>query len=288
MRKLISVACVSLCAVALLGTVMTRAAQTGKASSAAGTSAWASDGIWYDGLVEKATYKASQTIYGKPREFTAVFLTNKEQHDTATNTKSSASSQTVEVWKHNQIEVVPTPNYDYKFVATSHVRVGDGVLSRLDVSSQEFCGASFKQYAIKLDRQNKPGWTYFGFSYMPESGRVDGYVEGRDEKVVAFNALPLWLRGYDFSKREAVSFAMLPDQKSNRATPHQPAEATIQFAGETESGYQLELLVEGKLYGRYEMAKDRLHVMLRYEGADGLRYELSSLERTNYWTIKGE
>jgi hypothetical protein len=36
------------------------------------------------------------------------------------------------------------------------------------------------------------------------------------------------------------------------------------------------------------MAKDpkRLHVMTKYRGADGQAYDLKSVERVNYWTIK--
>jgi hypothetical protein len=111
---------------------------------AAPDASFADDPIWHDGFVEEARYDAHRVIYGEPRKFEAVFFTNKEQHDTTTQTKASASTQTHEVWKHNQVEVVPTPNYDYKFIATSHLAVSDLTLTRLDVSSQEFCGTSFR------------------------------------------------------------------------------------------------------------------------------------------------
>jgi hypothetical protein len=283
MRKLIALACVTVCSMSLVSAV---AQDQPAAVPPAHT--WATSPTWYDGQVEKATYSATRTIYGKPRAFEAIFFTNKEQHDQKTNTKAVGSDDQVEVWKHNQIEVVPTPNYDYKFEATTHLRVKDLLLTRLDVSSQEFCGTSFKQYAVKLDRQGKPMWSYFGFSYMPESGRVEGTVEGRREPVVAFNSLPIWLRSFDFAGKGEVSFALLPDQKSHRATPWEPVPASVKFTGETEQAYQLQLTVNGGVYGTYEFAKDRLHVMLSYTGNDGLSYQLKSVERTNYWTIKGE
>ncbi|MEL7239735.1 MAG: hypothetical protein AAGK78_12815, partial [Planctomycetota bacterium] len=55
---------------------------------------WATDAIWYDGLVEKATYTATKTIYGASRTFESTILTNKEQHDRNTWTKASGSNNT--------------------------------------------------------------------------------------------------------------------------------------------------------------------------------------------------
>jgi hypothetical protein len=252
---------------------------------------WSSDPIWFDGLVEKATYSASRVIYGKPRTFDAVFLTNKEDHDLKTLTKSEKSTQTLGVWKHNQIEVIPTPNYDYKFEATSHLTADGLLLTRLDVASQEFCGTSFKQYQLQGDakRSKDASWDYFGFSYMPESGRVTAKIEPSPLATVPFNALPLWLRDFDYAAGKEVSFRMLPDQKSNRDTPAQPVDALVRPAGESDATYKVDLVVNGKPIGQFEFAKDRLHVMTRYEAADGsLKYVLKTQERVNYWTITGE
>jgi hypothetical protein len=252
---------------------------------------WADDPVWHDGLVEKATYAASRVIYGKPRAFQAVFLTNKEQHDLKTQTKASQSGETIEVWKFNQVEVVPTPNYDYKFVTTAHHTVQNLILTRLDCSSQEFCGTSFKQYVSRVadPRSDSRSWDYFSFSYMPEAGRTTAVVRDRgDPGLVPFNSLPLWLRNFDFARRAPLKFLLLPDQKSNRATPHEPIDAEIRPAGEEGGSYKLELHAAGKLIGTFWMAKDRLHVMTKYQGADGQTCELQKVERVDYWTIKGE
>ena len=260
------------------------------AANAASTS-WAEDPVWHDGLVEKAVYAASRIVYDKPRTYEAVFFTNKEQHDLATLTKADKSTQTIEVWKLNQVEVIPTPNYDYKYVTTSHHTVQNLILTRLDCSSQEFCGTSFKQYQSRLTdhRSDSRSWDYFGFSYMPEAGRVTAVVRDRgDPGLVPFNSLPLWLRGYDFVKRPAVKFLMLPDQKSNRPTPHEPLDAEVRHAGEDADAHKLELHVNAKLIGTYWMAKDpaRRHIMTKYRGEDGQQYDLKSVERVDYWTIK--
>lgn len=264
--------------------------------------AWAEDPIWHDGLVEKAVYDAQMVIYGRPRRYEAVFLTNKEQHDAATWTKDAdGQGERVEVWKHNQVEVVPTPNYEYKFVTTSHLTTAELELTRLDASSQEWCGTSFKQYQR---RAGDEGWDYFGFSYLPQQGRQTTSLKPSADAarpVVPYNSLPLWLRGYDFEKRQAVRFLMLGDQKGNATTSPEPVPAVVEFVEETPEAHVLRIKGDPTMVkkdgervvvktrvpgviGTVQVAKDRNNVMLAYEGADGQKYRLKSLQRVNYWT----
>lgn len=262
-------------------------------ASAASADTWKTDPIWHDGLVEKATYSASRPIYGKDRKYEAVFFTNKEQHDLKTLTKANGSAQTLEVWKHNQIEVVPTPNYDYKFVTTTHLAVDTLQLTRLDFSSQEFCGTTFKQYQRRPEEEAVEYWS---FSYMPESGRVLGKIEVRDRTVIPQDSLPLWLRDFDFQSRGTVKFWMLPPQKSTRATAYQPLPAEVRFAGEDGETWKLEVFVstgdsEGgplRAAGTYWMEKDFRHVMRRAVLPGGQTYDLKKVERVDYWTITTE
>jgi hypothetical protein len=243
------------------------------------------DPVWHDGLVEKAVYTASRVVYDKPRAYEAVFFTNKEQHDRATWTKADKSRDAVEVWKHNQVEVIPTPNYDYKYVTTAHLSVDAMSLTRLDCTSQEFCGTSFKQFIRKAgQRTAERTLQYWGFSYMPEAGRVAAEVSG---DVVAVDALPLWLRNYPWGA-PSVKVQLIRSQKSNRPTDHKPVAGGVSYVGEEGDAYKLELKLDGQTAGTYWMAKDpaRGHIMLKYRGADGQQYDLKSVERMNYWTVK--
>jgi hypothetical protein len=252
---------------------------------------WQADAVWHDGLVEKAVYSSSRVVYGKPRAYEMIVFTNKEQHDLATLTKADKSARTVEVWKHNQVEDIPTPNYTYHYVTTSHLRVGDLSLTRLDCSSQEFCGTSFKQFARRRDTGGAlaNAWDYFGFSYMPEAGRKSSPAEGvRQEKakVAAEDSLPLLLRGFDFAAKAELPLALLPSQKSNRPTPAEPVAARVRHAGAENGAHKLELVVGDGVRATYWMAEDRRHVMVKYAGPEGQAYELKEVARVNYWTIK--
>ena len=245
---------------------------------------WKTSPTWHDGLVEKAVYSASRIVYDKPRPYTATFFTNKEQHDAKTLTKADKSTQTIEVWKHNQVEDIPTPNYTYHYVTTAHLTVSDLRLTRLDCSSQEFCGTSFKQYLETFGK----GLDYWAFSYMPEAGRKTDNVKVTGGYPVAQDSLPLYLRNYDFKNRPITKIAMLPTQKSNRATGSQVTFAELRGAPDEGELHRVDLLVDNERLGTYWFAKDRLHVMVKYQGADGQTYELKELSRVNYWTIKGE
>jgi hypothetical protein len=253
---------------------------------------WKNDPVWHDGLVEKAVYSASRVVYGRARPYTATFFTNKEQHDVRTMTKADKSNQTIEVWKHNQVEDIPTPNYTYHYVTTSHLTVEGLELTRMDCSSQEFCGTSFKQYVGKGTKSGSvwtaEGWDYWSFSYMPEAGRKTAAVTKGDRPVVAENALPVYLRDFDFAGKGEKAVSLLPSQKSNRATASEAVPATLKYAGEVGDAYKIELVAEGQVRATYWMAKDRLHVMVKYAGPEGQRYELKEVSRVNYWTIKGE
>jgi hypothetical protein len=247
---------------------------------------WDADPVWHDGLVERAVYDASRIVYGKPRAYQMIAFTNKEQHDRRTLTKAQAgNADTVEVWKHNQVEVIPTPNYDYKYTTTSHYTVEGLELTRLDCSSQEFCGTSFKQY---LHAPGQDTIDYWSFSYMPQAGRASATIRTTPQTPdYAVDALPLLLRGYDFAQKPQMPVMLLPGQKSKLATPAQPVEGVIRFAGEDDDGYKLEVLSKGELLGTYWMAKDRLHIMTRYQSADGQQtYRLREVTRTDFWTIR--
>ena len=278
--KLLALAA-SLAAAAAGAAFLVAAAPDGAGAALQPAAEWAADPVWYDGLVEKATYDATMVIYGRPRPYQATFLTNKEKHDAATLTKDAdGQGESIEVWKHNQIEVVPTPNYDYKFVTTTHATTADLGLTRLDASSQEWCGTSFKQY-LKDDG----GLDYQSLSYMPEEGRRVGGVSKADLPAVPFDGLPLFLRGYDFDGRGDLNIRLLPGQKSNRAVPFEPSDAVVRHAGEAEGGgHKLDLLVGGETTGTFTFADDRRHVMLAYDGANGDSYRLTDLERVDYWT----
>jgi hypothetical protein len=126
---------------------------------------------------------------------------------------------------------------------------------------------------------------------MPESGRMEKRIEQQNNAtpVVAFNNLPIFLRGYNWNTRPTLNISLLPDQKSNRETSPDAVAAEIRYIKEDDDSYTLALMIDTKLHSTYVFAKDRLNIMLSYAAADASQtYQLKSVERVDYWSIKDE
>lgn len=249
--------------------------------------AWRTDRVWYDGLAEKCTYVATRTIYGVERRYEAVAYTNKELVDPERGVKTDGA-EGVEVFKHHWSERVPTEKYDYDFSTMVYARASDLASWKLTASTQEDCGASFKE--VWRDGQQL---RWADSVYFPGAGRREGRLDG---DAAFFDALTLTLRGYDFEKREERALLVLPMQKDNRAVSFEPERRTVRFAGTSEQdlpvgkvrAHELELRKpDGTVEARYWFAADGsapwLHALVRFEGPQGVTYRLAQHERLAYW-----
>ena len=249
---------------------------------------WRTDKAWYDGLAEKATYRATRTIYGKVREYEAVAYTNKENVDPATTCKS-ATNDGLEVFKHHWSERVPTEKYDYDFSTMTYTRASDMRAYKLTVSTQEDCGSSFKEAWRDGDRLRWADSVYF-----PGAGRREGKL--RDGDAVFFDALTLRLRDYDFAGHADVTLAVVPMQKDTHQVSFEPVARTVRFVGTSDlelpigkvRAHELALVDDhGTTEARYWFAADAtapmMHALVRFEGPQGVTYQLAKHERTAYW-----
>jgi hypothetical protein len=260
------------------------------ALAAAGT--WRSDPVWYDGQAEKCVYEATRTIYGKERRYLAFTYTDKERADPASTVKIESPDETsgIEVFKHHWSEIVPTENYDYRFSTMSYVRADDLTPFKLTASTQEDCGASFKE--LWRDREHL---RWIESVYFPGSGRREGEFE-RHQDTALFDALTLTLRDYPFEAPKDVKLRLIPSQKDAHSVPFEPVERTVRYAGRstqelpigTVDAHELDLVApDGKVEARFWFAADAaaptLHALVRYAGPQGVTFVLKSLERAAYW-----
>jgi len=267
-------------------------------------SSWRTDAIWYDGKAEYAVYDAHRPIYGKDRHYEAVLITNKQQMNPKTTTKSAdwkAPGQ-VEVFKHNLREVIPTENYVYKYLTTAFVRADDLRPFKLTMSSQEDCGATFKHFVADGSRVKVDSFVYF-----PDGGPK--HFEYAEPSGMQFeDDLSLALRGYPFENppKDAMTLAIVPDQTLTHATPVEPMMMGIVFEGKETldlpigkvEAYRLRVGPMGGTEGDskdngidqgsvYWFAADGgpewLRIMVKYDGPFGVKYELKSKKRWDYW-----
>jgi len=258
------------------------------------TREWRDDPVWFDGKAEIAEYEATRTIYGRQRHYTATFMTNKEHADPETKTKSAEGTGR-SVFKFHVREDIPTQKYTYHYSTMCYVGTDDLKSLKLDMGSQEDCGASFKQF---INHQGELTWRQF--SYFPKQGHRAGAYEPPDNYAFE-DALPLVLRGYPFDEPgHDVILQLLPDQTTTRLSPAATWPAVVNFRGTERlqlpigeiEAYKIAVAVPRKapagLAGRhwhYWFAADPKlrHVMVAYEGPDGITYRLKSLRREAYW-----
>ena len=254
------------------------------------TRAWRDNPVWHDGLAECAVYDATRTIYGQQRDYSARIFTNKEIASPETFTKS-ADGKGRSVFKHHIREDVPTRNYTYHFSTMAYVGTDDLKSLKLDMGSQEDCGATFKQY---VNHAGTLRWRQQ--SYFPDEGERSG--EFTPGKHFAFqDALTLILRGYPFNNPpETLELQMLRDQTDTHLTlPDELSTGVtiVQYRGEETldlpigevKAHHLVVWLAPDWDEHYWFASDEsmLHVLVQHEGRWGVTYRLKELQRRAYW-----
>ena len=255
---------------------------------------WRTDDAWYDGQAEVATYAAVRVIYGRERIYEARAYTNKQVMDPSTTTKSGGGDG-VEVFKHHWSERAPTERYDYDFSTASFVRSEDLRTYKVTASTQEDCGASFKQLW-----EDGGGWNGLESVYFPDGGTDTFRRNGA--MPMPEDALTLVLRDLARAAEagdgllEPLEFQMLPSQRDTHRVPFDPVDVrvrhlgpeTVQVPAGSIACHAFTLESDGgDERARFWFAADGgaplLHALVRYEGADGLRFELTDLQRYPYW-----
>jgi hypothetical protein len=256
---------------------------------------WADHPVWHDGLAEIATYDASRRIYGQPRAYTAQMFTNKERLDRQTFTKS-ADGQGDEVFKfHVRDEDIPTAKYDYNFSTMAYVTADGLDPVKLDMGSQEDCGASFKRF----EQRDPKTLRFTQYSYFPDQGFREG--TGSFERPVAWlDTLPLVLRGYPFhDPLDTLRLGVVPEQTTTKWSSVNPEVYELTYAGREPLDLPIGNINAHKLVLRFvgptrearpditlhfHPDPDTRHVLVAYDDPHlGQTYRLKALERDAYW-----
>jgi len=263
---------------------------------------WRTDPAWYQGKAEWALYDAERFIYGEARSYEATIFTNKQHMETREGHRVKAdrqSSSTVEVFKHNVSEIIPTDNYDYRFLTTSFVRTDTLEPFKLVMSSQEDCGATYKQ--ITFEGGDGGQVDAISHCYFPETGdRNDSYrLPGKSKHFHMHDDLTLALRDFPFDDPASADVMMkiIADQTHTRPTPTVIAEAQIHYEGRETISVPYGTLETHHLRITHEPMNDMgeshywfaadeanmRHVLVQYEGPYGVKYRLKRLDWWAYW-----
>ncbi|MCA9290166.1 MAG: hypothetical protein KDA25_03495 [Phycisphaerales bacterium] len=266
----------------------------GRGNERASTSSWRDDPAWHDGPAEWTEYEAHRSIYGVDRSYDATIFTNKQRMDPRTTTKASdwRAPDTIEVFKHNVSEMIPTEHYTYRFLTTCFVRTDTLEVFKLAASTQEDCGTTSHEFVVRDGRVEANESCYF-----PGTGRVSSTFDA-PSGLMFHDALSLRLRDYPFddAAHPQWTVTLVPDQTDTHAVSPRPASATVSYVGrerirvpygEVDCHHlRVSHAPDGGVGSSdYWFAADRalLHVMVRYEGPYGVRYALKHRGWWAYW-----
>jgi len=251
-------------------------------------SSFASNTLWDDGLAEVATYDASRVVYGKPRKHEAVVITVKEDLDASRQVKADppyGDRTILPALKQRTVAVIPTDNYDYHFATSCFVsRNEPNRLIRVDASSQEWCGSTYKQLNVRDDGAALQWHSYF-------DGEADGSesLKVGDADLVR-DALPLQLRSLPFAeglRRNVRVFDLLTtshyDQPTFRAATVQVASREPVETGLGTIDSWKVVVTSGDDTDSFWFGTEFPHILTKLEAADGRTLLLRHHERRAYW-----
>lgn len=237
--------------------------------------------IWDDGLAEMAYYRAIDRIYGELREYTRVVLLNRQWMDPVSVVKAEQiTNEAVPVFKLNVVEQIPTANYNYRFQTTVFLTRPNLTPLKMAVSSQEWCGTTFKHLLW-----SDAGVTVKSFSYFPNEG---DHTWKTETDAVPYEALLVMARDVAADGRARTLDILAPMRSNHEVMPTvtaarlipRPATGVIVAAGRYKAR-RIDVEWDGPLTG-FLVESDPPYRLLRYQ-AGPARGELLHVERRAYW-----
>ncbi len=214
--------------------------------------------IWEDGLSEMSYYDATCMLYNKPRKYTRVHLFNRQDMDRERSVKAhDKSKQVVPAFKFLVTEEIPTENYNYRFHTTAFLERPGLEPMKLTVSSQEWCGTTFKWLHWSRPAGYSPdNWSLdvCWYSYYGDEG--DGWWPWPRSNIDAYEILPLYARAVAASGGEKREMHLLKSMHNAHRPDPIPMDAVLRVEGKARK-VQVPL-------GTFEA----LRIVLDWEGAE--------------------
>jgi len=261
-----------------------------------------SDG--YSGKAEIAVYEGTVKRYGftRPAELTLITVT--EPINPRQRVKSDrGGADSIPVVKQNQVLTFSTGVYTYHYINSLFWTVGGGNLMRATMSSQEWCGTTYKTF---LPRGGIHRMIFHSYWENEADGEIVVIPPALDaaERAILYDEMTLVARTPEAEHfRRVVVFPLLmssqvykPDWDiyGKRRTPrYSPGSVTPESTNFTVDGVTYQALKitlrsgeNGELVDEYMV--DRLspnRTLLAWNRHDGGRFVLKKLTFTDYWNL---
>lgn len=253
---------------------------------------WVQNEYWYRGEAEIDLYDASLVKYGEPREVDEVamiFVTEDFEPDLLVKADDWQRPDLVPMFKLNYVISVQTGVYRYEQMLSFFFRRADLGLTKMTLSSHEWCGNSFKELINHGERES------FDFNtYWDGQGNGEYGVDFPDD-LVLYDSLPAQLRALRFEEGLEATMHLLPTQLSSRVSPPAWETATLRVLPKTKVEVPAGTFEAWPVEVFHARGTDRLafeaaypNRMVRWHQAGGDRYELETSETMAYWNLNGK
>ena len=274
------------------GTACTGGGSAGAAGRAAdpASRAFAASPLWDDGKAEIDAYDASVRRYGELRRLTAYLIVVKEDFSKRQLVKADAGHDPADllpVLKLNHVINYQTGIYSYHQMASAFFDRGTMELVKLSLTSNEWCGNTYKEYT----RRDGGGTLHVHTYWDGQSEATYGIPAGAD--VVFQDALPLYIRSLPQATGTNRALRIVSSQIDSRGGKPEIRPATLKAAAEervpTPAGEFRALRWELQAAdGRPEIfwtSRDHPYILVAWDRPDGSGYRLKWTQRLAYWTL---
>ena len=264
----------------------------GRASAAtAAPNVFAANSLWDDGRAEIDAYQASMRRYGVPRLMTAYLIVVKEDFSKKQLVKADPDHDPADLFtvlKLNHVINYQTGIYSYHQMASCFFDRSTMDLVKLSLTSNEWCGNTYKEFTRRGGRGSLHLRTYW-----------DGMAEATHEvpvgpDVVFYDQLPLWIRSLPQTPGTTRSLRLLPSEIDSKGSKPEPRPATLTAVTAEEvlvvpaglfRTVRWDLKIGDTRPDTFWTARDEPYVLVAWDRADGSGYRLKWTQRLAYWKL---
>ena len=259
-------------------------------TAAAGPEAFAASALWDDGRAEIDAYEASVRRYGVPRRLTAYLIVVKEDFSKRQLVKADPGHDPADLFpvlKLNHVITYQTGIYSYHQMASAFFDRGTMELVKLSLTSNEWCGNTYKEYT----RRAGGGALHVHTYWDGQAEATYGIPAGAD--VVFYDALPLWIRSLPQTPGTVRTLRIVPAQIDSRGAPPEVRPATLKATSEERVQVPAGAFraLRWELQGSegppelFWTSRDHPYVLVAWNRPDGSDYRLKWTQRLAYWTL---
>lgn len=250
---------------------------------------WMKNSYWFDGKAEINFYDATIMRYGQTRETREIYqIVVAEKHRTDQMVKADDWQQPglLPVLKFNFVLNFQTGIYTYHQMASIFFNQKDARVYKMTLTSNEWCGNTFKEL-INFDDKHVLNFN----SYFDGSGN-GSYPLPEEKDLVLYDGLPVQLRSLKFEAGKTLTLKLLSKQITNNARKPKLSEAKLEIRNVETLKTKVGDVKTHLVTVHHDQGEDQFwfetkfpNRMIKWKTFDGSEYLLRETKKLEYWKL---